>query len=230
MDVITKLDVSDVDGYDWNWFAKYHDEIVLELVQAFTASFFEELPSLPQPTVQRIASEWAEVRAADMVKGITDVTKERVRTLVATSVANGESVSTLANTIRQDFSFSPARATSIARTETAIALGEGQKGAAIAQGRDEKRWVTAGDVDDLCGDNESIGWISIADPFPGGVDTVPQHPGCRCVVRYRTKAIHEDSYKENVEFRCSGCNRLLAMDAHKGTRIVCRHCKVERIA
>lgn len=243
--VITKLEIADIDGYDWNWVAKYEDEIVEELISAYSAAYVAEFPGVAGVTVQRIAGEWAREKAATMIQGVADTTRERVRSIVAGSILEGASIETTTDLISMDHAFSPEKARTIARTETAIALGEGQKGAAISQGRDEKHWMTSGAADDICLENESQGWIPIDTIFAGNVDTVPQHPNCRCVVRYRTKDISEDEVttvsplsSELIEtglprvpeFRCVGCNRLLGKDVADGTRIKCRQCKAERIA
>ena len=227
MDIRKKIDVADIDGIDWNWLAKYGDEVADELGKAFTTSFVAEFPTNPQ-TVQQIAGEWAREQSANMVNNVVETSRARLREIVADGVSKGDSVGSMTKRIREDFQFSSKRAKLIARTESANALGQGQKGAAIAQGRDEKRWTTSGGVDDICLENESVGWIAMADPFPSGHDTIPAHPNCRCVVRYRSKAILNDGLEGKPEFRCVGCNRLLAKNAFKGTRIVCRHCKSER--
>jgi len=75
----------------------------------------------------------------------------------------------------------------IAQTEMRYAQGEGDMFAAKASGRTFKVWITSGDnrVSDECKANEAAGWIGIGKAFPGGVQTVPQHPGCRCTVSYR---------------------------------------------
>ena len=164
-----------------------------------------------------------------MIVGVEEVTRQRVRDIVSANVLEGASVQNTTKQIRDDFIFSKQRARVVARTETAFALGQGQRGAAIAQGRTEKRWTTSGDIDDVCLENEAAGWLAIADPFPSGHDTVPAHPNCRCVVRYRTKEIHDEETRI-ADFRCVGCNRLLGRQVVAGTRIMCRHCKAERTA
>jgi len=245
MDLITKLEGSDVDGYEWRWIAKYEDEIVEELTKAYSSAFVLEMPGIPFESVQQRAALWAKTKAADLIVGVEEVTRQRVRDIVSANVLEGASVQNTTKQIRDDYIFSKKRARVVARTETAFALGQGQKGAAIAQGRDEKRWTTSGDIDDVCLENEAAGWLAIADPFPSGHDTVPAHPNCRCVVRYRTKALSEDevtvisplsseliqqSISRIEDFRCVGCNRLLGRQVVTGTRIMCRHCKSERIA
>ena len=229
------MEASDVDGYDWDWVEKYKDEVVKELTEAFMASFMVSLDpdvevkqTIARDNVQRIAAEWALLEAEEQLLSMSSLTRQGVMEIVSESVRDGRAIRQTTNLIRDDFLFSAKRARVIARTETARALGQGQKGAAIAQGRDEKRWTTSGDdlVSDECMANEDAGWLPTADAFPSGVDTVPQHPNCRCVVRYRTKAIQEII----ASFRCTSCNKLLGKDVHIGTRIVCRGCKLERIA
>ena len=229
------MEVSDIDGYDWNWVEKYRDEVIEELTEAFIASFLVSLDpdvevkqTIARANVQRIAAEWAILEAEQQLLNYSALTREGVMGIVSDSVRDGRSIGQTTTLIKNDFLFSRDRAKVIARTETARALGHGQKGAAEQQGRDEKRWSTSGDelVSDECRSNEDIGWLPIGDPFPGGVDTVPQHPNCRCVVVYRTKELHEVM----ASFRCIECNKLLGKDVHLGTKIVCRNCKKERVA
>ena len=245
--IVTKLDVADVDGYDWNWEAKYLDEFVEELTKAYAASFVAEFPEGALGIVQREAEEYARTRGSEQIVNITNTTRNRVREVVGNALRDGQSVGSIVKEIRVLDALSPERAKVIARTETATALGRGAKGAAEAQGRDEKRWVTQGDdgVSDDCLLNEGEGWIAIGNTFPSGVDTIPQHPNCRCNVRYRTSELGADveipfagtrpserAHSPTVpkDFRCLGCRRTLGRDVHPGTRIYCRHCKEERTA
>ena len=227
MVIRTKLSASDVDGYGWNWEEKYAKELAEEMGEAFTVAFRKEVPTLPIETVNRIAAEWAMARSTMLITGIESTTKEGVRKIIAAGVESGQGIGTISRELKNSYHFSRKKATTIARTETAVAVGGGQKEAAIVQGRDEKRWLTIGDVEDDCLDNESQGWIGISDPFTSGVDTVPAHPNCRCVVTYRTKDLHMLSVSQS-EFRCPDCKKLLARDAYDGTRIMCRHCKKEQ--
>ena len=153
-----------------------------------------------------------------------------MRKSVSSSILDGQPLRTIIKSIHDDFIFSRKRATLVARTETAKALGGGKKKAAEDQGNDEKRWITAGDADVSleCRGNSGMGWIPIGVRFSGGVDTIPQHPNCRCVVQYR--ASEKNAVSASADFRCLGCRRLLARNASKGVRIHCRHCKAERIA
>ena len=150
---------------------------------------------------------------------------------VAETIEKGESIGTLTSKLKTDFAFSPEKAKLIARTETATALGRGQMDAAKSEGRDEKRWITSGDalVADECLINEEVGWIPVDYGFPAtGVDTIPEHPNCRCVVQYRiSRATEEDEKTIRLEVRCSECNRKAGDNIAIGTKMRCRRCKHE---
>ena len=240
MDIRTKMEIDDIDGYDWNWTEKYLDEFVEDLTKAYIASYDAAFPDAPieraspilLDAVQREAAEWAMERGAEQIVNIQTQTRALVRRSVSTALLEGLPLTRIIGAIKDAPAFDRARARVVARTETAYALGVGQFKAAEVQGRDEKRWVLAGITDDVldrCPEYEGKGWIPIDQPFDGvGLQSVPAHPNCRCVVQYRTKRLHEESARR--DFRCSGCNRLLARNAAEGIRIHCRHCKTERVA
>ena len=237
------MEVADINGYDWNWNAKYEAEMVEELLKVFAKSFFSELPDLPSDFIQLRGKDWAAAEAQHILEVMSISTRERVQAIVTQAVEAGQDIQTTTEILHKDYAFSPEKAKVIARTETARALGVGVKEAAVHQGRDEKRWVTQGDddVSDDCRDNENDGWIPIANTFASGIDTIPQHPNCRCNVRYRTAELEADvpipppppkkpKRAAMPEFRCANCNHLLGRDVSTGTRILCRHCKMERTA
>ena len=241
------MEVADIDGYDWNWNAKYEAEMTKELLKVFTKSFSSELPNLPADYIAVRGKGWAADEAERILNSISATTKERVQFLIEEAVETGQTIEATTELLRKDHVFSPEKARVIARTETARALGVGVKEAAMDQGRDEKRWVTSGDIEeyDACVQNAAADWIPIGDPFPSGDDTVPAHPNCRCNVRYRTAALEADvvvprqgvDFTEpekglsiSPEFRCPSCRHLLGRDVAEGTRILCRHCKAERTA
>ena len=226
------VEIADIDGYNWNWNAKYEAEMVEELLEAFTKSFFTELPNLPPDVIRDLGEAWAQERAASQIKNISDTTKLRVLDIVEEAVETGQSIGEMTAKLQKDHIFSPEKAKVIARTETARALGVGIKEAAQHEGRDEKLWVTSGDLEaeEICELYANEGWIPIGQAFGGETDTIPAHPNCRCNVRYRTKAISPEERSISPEFRCANCNHLLGRDVSTGTRILCRHCKAERIA
>ncbi len=251
----TKLEVGDVAGYDWNWWAKYGDEVVTELSRGFSVSLTAEFPGMPPEQVQRLSSEYAITRGARLLRldgdlNIAEATRRRVNEVVSGALERGESLGKVQKALREDFAFSRARADLVARTETATALGEGAKGAALAQGRNQKRWVTQGDegVDEDCLANEAAGWIKVGDPFPSGHDVVPAHPDCRCANGYRTKEARglrsvEGAWAASVthnaalqtdrailgEVRCPQCDKLLGKNEPDGARLYCRRCKAETV-
>ena len=231
------MEVADIDGYDWNWNAKYEEEMVEELLKVFEKAFVTELPDLPADVIRERGEAWAKERANSQIKNISDTTKERVLVIVEEAVESGQSIGATTKLLREDNAFSPEKAKVIARTETARALGVGVKEAAIHQGRDEKRWVTSGDLEagEICELYASEGWIPIGQAFGGDTDTVPAHPNCRCNVRYRTKELDANvpvprPRSISPEFRCPSWRHLLGRDVAAGTRILCRHCKAERTA
>lgn len=76
------------------------------------------------------------------------------------------------------------RASLLVNTEWAWAAGA--TALALLRGARVRRkaWITAGDrrVCAICRANAGVGPIPIERTFPGGVETPPQHPACRCTV------------------------------------------------
>jgi phage portal protein BeeE len=228
----TKLNVNEVAEYDWNWWAKYGAEVVEELAESFALVIATEAPAMSPPQVQRLASLYAEQRGAALLRAdgplnLANMTRRRVRQLVARTVETGESLNTLTDRLSTDLSFSPDRARMIARTETATALGQGQREAAKSQGRTEKRWVTQADDrvnQPICATNGTQDWIPITAGFQSGHDTIPGHINCRCVVQYRNTPL-ADERSFIPEVRCPQCNRKHGENVAVGTQIKCRRCK-----
>ncbi len=181
------LDLGDVDDFDWDWDAKYGPEVVEELARQWlsalrAADFQEGL----MPTMD-FATNHAKQRAGELLNlsgehSVTGETKDRLRYLVGDSLEKGESLRTLKNRLRQDYAFSPARATTIARTETAISIGEGKLMAFKSRGTKAKRWDPSGDSCSICLENEAAGAIPLDDSFPHGTMAPPAHPNCTCTI------------------------------------------------
>tara|TARA_Y100000310_G_scaffold237033_2_gene240291 strand:- start:2946 stop:5120 length:2175 start_codon:yes stop_codon:yes gene_type:complete len=230
----TKFEPSDVESYDWDWLAKHGAEVEDELVDAFFDAITAEFGEIEPSEAGKLASDYASNRGAGLLNLDSDISinrmaRDRVRQATADAIANGDSLGQLSKTLREDFAFSKQRADLIARTETATALGQGEKQASLLQGRNEKRWVTQGDaqVDPECLTNEAAGWIPINAAFPSGKETIPQHPRCRCRVRSRTRVMDEDrSVEPYGENRCSNCDKLLGQDLTTGI-IRCARCGVD---
>ena len=230
----TKIGPADVDSYNWDWWARYGDEVMAELERGFALAYAQAVPDLAPGPAQRLAVQYAATRSSDLLQIDGDVsvvatTRERVRSLVAGAIERGESLQTLQKSLREDFAFSRSRAESIARTETATALGRGTLDAAVADGREEKRWITQADelVDEgQCVPNAAAGWIGIAELFPSGHDTVPAHPRCRCSLVTRHKPLAGRSLPDAGEVHCPECNGLLGKGV-TGAQLYCRRCKRE---
>ena len=246
----TKLTPDAVTAYNWNWKAKYGDEVVGELTSAFALVLRAASPDMPLPELQRLASVYAERRADALLRisnvpigpdvsragfyhgiSLPESTRARVNMLVADTISRGESLGKLQKALRSDKSFSADRARMVARTETATALGQGHKQAARADGRTQKRWVTQADSlvnPEICNANSLQDWIAITDDFQSGHDTIPGHINCRCVVQYRDTPISEQGERNFIgEVRCPECNRKGGENVAVGTQMKCRRCKHE---
>jgi hypothetical protein len=147
-------------------------------------------PAMPKVEAHRLAIDFAEAHAGDLLRldgniSMAAVTRERVRGLVAQAIEGGQSLKQLQKNLKDDIVFSKDRAALTARTETAIAHGQGSREAAASSGRDMKRWTRNGtEPCDICDGNEGDGDIAFEDMFSSGDDTIPGHPNCECNVRY----------------------------------------------
>lgn len=224
-----KIELSDLDAITWDWWEKYGDEVIDELIAAFVAAGMTAEPGGSLNEVERRAKVWAERRAMELLRmdgevSLVEATQARLRLILIRALDEGWGIGQLAREIRADTAFSAGRAQMIARTETATALGNGRYEASVAQGRNEKHWVTQFDthVDEICLSNEAQGWLTISQPFQSGHDREPAHPSCRCVVRYRTaqKALGRDIY-------CPKCGKLVVRDMAGGGRPFCWRCREE---
>jgi HK97 family phage portal protein len=236
-----KLEPSDLDSYNWDWATKFAREVEKELKTLYSLSITDIEPDIPLSIADRLAGDYAELRTDKLLRmegsaSIVATARKQVNDLVSATIERGDDLLTLQDNLIKHHAFNPAKAATIARTETAYAHGAGAKGAALERGDTEKRWVTQGpgaDVSDLCLGNESEGWINIAEAFSSGDYTIPQHPNCRCNVLYRSERL--DVEMENLvevsvstprikrEKRCPRCRLYL------GDGTYCRRCKAVTI-
>ncbi len=246
-----KFTVADLDGHDWNWWAKYGTAVKDELTEPFSAAILAAAPGTDPADVARMSAAWAENRGATLIRlsgdqNVMEATRRRVNTVVGQAINEGQSLATLADTLSEDIAFSPARSRRIARTETTFAHGQGSKQGAVLEGRDEKSWITQGDAlvnGPICLTNQGEGWIKIDDVFQSGHDTIPGHVNCRCNVRYRTadpdaidatEGLEEDvasAIDESrliAEARCEA-GHLLGKNVPEQTKLYCRKCKTETV-
>ena len=131
----------------------------------------------------------------DMIKNTTKATRKTVGGLIRTGLSEGQSIGQMQRTLIQSPGFSPARALTIARTETTRAVSAGSieamKEAKALGVRLEKEWVSArdGSVRDshveLDGERVSVGeqfqGLGGSGNGPGEFGVPEEDINCRCV-------------------------------------------------
>ena len=138
------------------------------------------------------AMNWAQKYSADLVKGISNTTKENIRAEIVNWMDSGEHLNALTRSLRDGYGFSRKRAELIAMTETTRSYARGEiiaaqelEGAGFFEY--DKEWQTARDdiVCDICrplhGETVS-GTKTPFDSIIGPLQEPPAHPGCRCGV------------------------------------------------
>ena len=129
------------------------------------------------------ARQWADRYAGQLVGGITDTTRARIRREVAGFTQNQETINQLGQRLsRPDGPFGPNRARMIAVTEVTRSYSEGNQAAWRESGVVEgKMWITQVDelVCPICGPLARRG-CSLSGQFEGGLNGPPAHPRCRC--------------------------------------------------
>jgi len=148
--------------------------------------------------LSRLASEYAKEKGAALVGrkvdddgnivdnphaewSIAQVARDSVHDKVVKAHEQGWTVSELRDAISDDPVFSPSRALSIARTETAAAQSNGAVTYYKEAGVEYKEWSDQ-DGCDICKANAAQGPIRMDESFVSGDDTAPAHPNCACVV------------------------------------------------
>jgi len=133
--------------------------------------------------VNEFGVKYAERAAAELVKNISEATRNMIRVDVRDAMQNGESNDELASRLQRGYAFSPERAEMIARTETAKADVEGNieayRRSGVVSG---KQWITGAGCCDLCDELDGT-VVELGDDFPNdGGNGPPLHPNCRCDV------------------------------------------------
>jgi len=140
--------------------------------------------------VDRAAVKYAKERGAELIKDFAKSTPEMLRVTVSQAIEEGWSSGRLRDALRENYAFSPVRALSIARTETAVARRRGGKDTARAAGAEQKHWqVSDDDACALCMNNQAAGWIGIDEEFPEGDDP---HPNCTATLSIGPKPEPDD--------------------------------------
>jgi hypothetical protein len=150
---------------------------------AFTQIDFEDRAIVNQ--VNKLAVEWAENRAAELVTKIQESTRDYLRADVTQAVEEGWSTRQLGQALQENFGFSEGRGDMIARTEIAAADVQGNlmayRESGVVQG---KEWIRGSEEYpcDECEGNAAAGVIPLEDAFPSGDTGPPAHPNCVCDV------------------------------------------------
>lgn len=113
---------------------------------------------------------------------IDETTKSQIINIIQSNTEAGLTIDEVADVLSESFDdISDSRAFTIARTETAQAMGSGNYAAMTENGVQTKRWVTAGgDPCDICQTNADDGYIPVDQAFSSGDDYEPAHPNDEC--------------------------------------------------
>lgn len=134
--------------------------------------------------VNAFAVDYAEARAAELVKGLEKTTEDMLRGTITESIENGWSPQQLADAIQDNYGFSSERSMVIARTEAAYADVQGNlEGWRVSGVVAGKKWITdPNEPCDLCDALDGV-VVDLEDEFPDeGGDGPPLHPNCECDV------------------------------------------------
>jgi len=135
--------------------------------------------------VNKLAVEWAEHRAAELVTKISEATRDYLRADVAQAVQEGWSSQQLSRALEENYGFSAVRSDMIARTEIAAADVQGNLTAYKASGVvTGKEWLRGSEMYPcaVCNRNAAAGVIGLQEAFPSGDQGPPAHPHCVCDV------------------------------------------------
>lgn len=143
------------------------------------------------------AVTWADGHAADLVTGITETMRDRLRDAIADGLDENTGMQGILANILQAGIFDEDRADMIARTEVANANQQGalagMKQAAGTGLYVTKEWYPDPQACDICLDNAAQGEIPYDEEFDSGDDAPTAHPFCEC-------SLLEHSYASRAEF------------------------------
>tara|TARA_R110000765_G_scaffold249905_1_gene351546 strand:+ start:12216 stop:12974 length:759 start_codon:yes stop_codon:yes gene_type:complete len=228
-----------ISSIDWDWFDLYVAGVESELTGAFELAFVGSEPGVPATVAHQRATAYAHQRAGELIGGdgslsLTKMAHDDVAKIVGDGLARGDSIDKMSREIRASRAYSKTRADTIARTETATAIGEGGMSAAREAGKTQKRWMTARSLDvcPVCLENQERGWIGIVEGFTSGT-SIPAHPNCRCDVIFRAEQagglaeFGEPGGPKMLDVsRCPNDGKLLKDSSHpENVELWCRRCR-----
>lgn len=163
------------------------DAIVKYLMDAFIDGAAGGVSALPKEfqvladfdLINTSALDFARRYRYNLIRGITDTTRQQTQQAIADWIQSGESLSALEATLEPIFG--KIRAQMIAATEVTRAFAEGNAAAWTSTGFvSQVRWMTAKDerVCPICG--PKAGQLY---PIGSTQDRPPAHPRCRCWIQ-----------------------------------------------
>ena len=134
--------------------------------------------------INQEAMDYAEENAADLITNIDETTMSMISGDILDALQNGDSWGSLSKVLQDNYAFSRQRSELIARTESKIAMGQGNLSIWKKAGVKGKQWLLSNDENECsdCSGNEDDGVIGIDEEFSDGSDTTPSHPHCQCSV------------------------------------------------
>ena len=164
------------------------DSLLAEVATDSGQSFLAQL-KLPGQSemfdqVNDRAVAYARARAAELVTGVDDATRNELKDIIADGLEENIGMDAIADNIRDAYAFSEDRAELIARNEVAMANQAGAlEGMKLAKGSGvklQKVWVPDADACEICQDNADDGPIDLDDQFSSGDDAPTAHVNCEC--------------------------------------------------
>lgn len=130
------------------------------------------------------AVRYTRERSAELVSGVTEATKEEIRRILSTGLAENVGYDAIVNTIKESYAFSEKRAKLIAKNEIAIANQRGSLEAMFeAEDRGlvvKKFWIPDDEACPICVGNADDGNINLDEAFSSGDMSPTAHPNCEC--------------------------------------------------
>jgi SPP1 gp7 family putative phage head morphogenesis protein len=162
------------DAFDWDaWETKlrnavepHYARIAVEQADKDADRYGLEFDA-KDPFIDRFFTDYL----GEQITSITETTRERVKDIIQTAIEDGKT-GELAERLQDAYAFSPARAATIARTETAIAYGHGA-GLLYRQNGVQYVEISDGDSDEEC--DEADGQIWTVDEY---LANPIAHPNC----------------------------------------------------
>lgn len=161
------------------------EEVAADGAREALATLGVEMTSDLVDQVNERAAKWAEERAGELVTMVTDSTRNMVRDVVASGLADGDRANDISERL-EEVGFGEKRAHLIANTEVANANSHGALNGYV-QAKENgvetlKEWLTDDEPCPICEENADAGPIPLEEDFPSGDDAPQAHPNCLCAL------------------------------------------------